>query len=132
MSKPEPSVETPEQIVNRWRSMNVKISRYLFQSPVAVAQLCEMIDSALRNANNKTCPECVTVASDSSGYCSTCDSFTMPSDFSLRWVRRTKMEDAVRNEREACTKDAEGYLSNYRNNLSPSSVAAAIREGKGD
>lgn len=48
MSKPEPSVETPEQIVNRWRKMNVKISRYLYESPAAVAQLCEMIEAALR------------------------------------------------------------------------------------
>lgn len=40
-------------IINRWRGMNVKISRYLYQSPAAVAQLCEMIDEALRNERER-------------------------------------------------------------------------------
>lgn len=55
----------------------------------AVTALC----ATVKHLRNKTCPDCVTVAPDGSGYCRTCDSFTMPSDFSLRWVRRTQLED---------------------------------------
>lgn len=40
------------------------------------------------------------------------------------------IDAAVIAERENAAKIAEAYLSDYRNNLSPSSVAAAIREGK--
>lgn len=40
------------------------------------------------------------------------------------------IDKALQAEREQAAQIAEAYLSDYRNNLSPSSVAAAIREGK--
>lgn len=49
--------------------------------------------ATVKQLRNKTCPECATTAPDGSGYCRNCDSFTMPSDFSLRWVRRTQLDD---------------------------------------
>jgi hypothetical protein len=40
------------------------------------------------------------------------------------------IDAAVQAERERAAKIAEAHLSDYRNNLSASSVAAAIREGR--
>lgn len=67
MSKPV-SVETPEEIVNRWRAMNVKISRYLYQSPAAVAQLCEMFASALKARDERVCKWTWTRDGEHSGF----------------------------------------------------------------
>jgi uncharacterized Zn finger protein (UPF0148 family) len=69
--------------------------------------LIDAIDEALRRISNRTCSDCETTLNDGSGYCPTCDNFTMPSDFYLRWVRRTEMEKAIRNEREQCAKIAD-------------------------
>lgn len=80
-----------------------------YVEPVRRGQLIDAIEAALRNVSNRVCDECASDLADGSGFCATCDNFTMPSDFYLRWMRRTQMDDALNAERERCAKIAEAH-----------------------
>lgn len=77
------------KVVDHHLENGAYIGCYILLSTSERDALC----ATVKHLRNKTCPDCATVADDGSGYCGTCDDFTMPSDFLLRWVRRTKLDE---------------------------------------
>lgn len=73
-------------------------------APDVYREIVADIEQALRRASNRVCDKCESDMADGSGFCPTCDNFTMPSDFSLRWMRRTEVDERIRNERERAAK----------------------------
>jgi hypothetical protein len=102
-------------------------------TPAVYREMELAIEKALRDEREagRICDDCRTVLPDGSGYCERCDDFTMPSDFSLRWVRRSEMDKTIAAEREACAVIAETLYAHRIfdvDSILRAEIATAIRE----